>query len=168
MTRKEFDEHLSGLGLTQVEAAQLLSAGPRTVRRWAEDPTTMPGTAEQALRAWMRLHKCGLAWRPDGVAVGAHDEEAIAVHRQHAIGLDQLLQKVRARNGPAAPWRVDLRRSCATLGPLKVSFYRLRNGSFAPQSYSRSDGPPDLNRDWPLIEDACACIAESLREVGDE
>jgi hypothetical protein len=167
MTRQEFDHHLHVLGLTQAEAAHLLSTGARTVRRWAEDPSKMPGAAEQALRAWVRLHQRGLAWRPDGTVLASGDEEAIARHRQHAIDLDALLERVRARGGPAAPWRVDLERCFATLGPIKVHFYRLRNGGFAPQTYSRADAAPDPQRDWQLIEDAFACIAEALARSPD-
>jgi hypothetical protein len=35
---------------------------------------------------------------------------------------------------------------------MKVSFYKLTNGGFSPSFYNRSDGRPDITRDWPLIE----------------
>jgi hypothetical protein len=95
------------------------------------------------------------------------DSEMIARHRQHALDLDALLRRVEARGGPAAPWQVDLDRGLATLGSLTVSFYKLRNRGFAPQSYRRSDDQEaDQRRDWLLIEDACACIARKLTERG--
>ena len=166
LSAKELRDHLEQLGLAQAEAAQLLSVAPRTVRRWVEGSQEVPGPAEQALRAWLRLHERGMAWRPDAVAIAGDDARTIARHREHAIELDALLQRVKARGGPAAPWQVDLDRCRATLGPLHVSFYKLRNGGFSPQSYRRSDGPADMQRDWPLIEDAFACIADAFAKQG--
>jgi hypothetical protein len=166
MSNIEFQDHLAQLGLTQIEAAQLLSMSPRAVRRWGDGSQEIPGPAEQALRAWLRLHHRALAWKPNEVTVADDDEATIARHREHAMGLDNLLQKVKARGGPAAPWQVDLERCRATLGPLQVSFYKLCNGGFSPQSYRRADGPTDLQRDWPLIEDAYACIAQAFSSLG--
>jgi len=162
MTRNEFDALLHELGLSQAEAARLLSVDPRTVRRWAEDPGEIPGPAEQALRAWRALHRFGLPWAPDSVDLVRQDPSQIAKHRIHAIELEALLRKVEKRGGPAAPWQVDVERCRATLGPLEVSFYRLQNGGFSPQSYRRKDGPADLERDWPLIEDAFVHIARAV------
>lgn len=167
MTNTELLDHLSNLGLTQVEAARLLSVSARTVRRWSEGSQDIPGPAEMALRAWLGLHRRGLVWRPDGEAISMDDSEMIARHRRHAIDLDALLERVGARGGPAAPWQVDLERGLATLGSLTVSFYKLRNGGFTPQSYRRADDQEaDLRRDWSLVEDACACIARKLAERG--
>lgn len=162
MTREEFDALLNGLALSQVEAAQMLSVDARTVRRWAENPAEMPGPAEQALLAWSALHRRGLPWAPDSVDLVQQDLEQIAKHRAHAIELHALLEKVRLRGGPAAPWHVDLDKCRATLGPLEVSYYRLPNGGFSPQAYRRKDGPADLQRDWLLIEDAFAHIAHEI------
>jgi transcriptional regulator with XRE-family HTH domain len=166
LSESEIRTHLEHLGLTQVEAAQLLSVTPRTVRRWVEGSQAIPGPAEQALRAWLQLHERGLAWRPDAVSIAADDAKAIARHREHAIEIEALLERVKARGGPAAPWQVDLDRCRATLGPLQVSFYKLKNGGFAPQSYRRSGGNVDLQRDWPLIEDAFVCIADAFAKQG--
>ena len=170
MTSSEFQCCQDHLGISQTEAARLLSVSPRTVRRWAEEPAEIPGPAEQALRAWMRLHRLGLPWRPDGVAIGEIDPEKIAeqiaLYRRHAIDLDALIQRVEARGGPAAPWHVDLEKRQATLGPVWVSFYPLVNGGFSPASCSRSDDHPDLKRDWTLLEDAFACIANAIAKVG--
>jgi hypothetical protein len=169
MNRPHLQAVLDELGLTRTEAARLLSVDIRTVSRWADDPRQLSGPAEQALYAWLRLHRLGLAWRPDGLPIGEDEPEElaeqIARYREHAIGLDTVLQKVTARGGPAVPWRVDLKSRRAVLGPVRVSFYRLPNGGFSPNSYSRSDGPPDLERDMPMIEDAYACIARALADL---
>ncbi len=166
MSRVEFLQCLGLLGISPAEAAMLLSVSERTVRRWAEQPEEIPGPAEQAIRAWCRLETLGLAWRPDGVAIGEDSPEEIADHvaqcRQHAIELDAALEKVRRRGGPRAPWAVDLEAQKATLGAIHVSFYRLANGSFSPQHYRRTDGKHDLKADWPLLEDAFACVADAL------
>lgn len=158
--------HLNQLDLSQTEAARLLSVNVRTVRRWVENPSEMPGPAEQALRAWLRLHRLGLAWRPDGLPLGEDEveemAEQIALYRQHAIDLDALLRRVEERGGPAAPWHVDLKAHLATLGPMEVGFYPLANGGFSPSTYRRSDVGPDLGRDAQLLEDAYACIARAL------
>jgi hypothetical protein len=161
MTAIEFRECLTQLGLTQTEAARLLEVDPRTARRWAEgNGADIPGPTEQAFRAWLGLQRRGLPWRPgdDG------DAEQIAPHRAHAIELYELLLRVDKRGGPSDAWDVDIAKGQATLGPVKVSFYKLTNGGFSPSTYSRSDGHPDFKRDWPLIEDAFACIAKAFAE----
>jgi len=165
MPRTELDAALDILQLSQTEAARLLSVGERTFRRWMEKPQDMPGPAAQALRAWVRLEKLGLAWRPDSLGFGEKEmADQIASHRQHALELDATLQRVKARGGPRAPWQVDLERNKAVLGPVEVSFYRLRNGGFSPASYTRRDRDPDMTHDWPLIEDAFACIATAMAQ----
>lgn len=154
---------LSTLGLSQVEAARLLSVDPRTIRRWVENPAEISGPAEQALRAWVRLHEYGLPWSPDGVDLVEFDPDQIARHRLHTLELDALLKKVKKRGGPAAPWIVDLDKGKATLGALEVTFYRLPSGGFSPQSYKRRDDTKaNVQRDWHLIEDALVCIAKAI------
>jgi hypothetical protein len=110
----------------------------------------------------------GLAWRPDGVAIGEDSAEEIAEHiarcRQHAIELDAVLEKVRRRGGPRTPWVVNLEKHTATLGPIHLSFHRLANGSFSPSHYRRADRDNDLAGDWYLIEDGFACIALALAQ----
>lgn len=143
-----------------MEAARLLEVDPRTVRRWAVgDGTDIPGPAMHALRAWLGLQQRGLPWRP-----GDDATEKIAPHRVHAIEFYELLLRVDKRGGPSGAWDVNLDKGLAVLGPVKVSFYRLANGGFAPSFYSRSDGNLDVKRDWPLIEDAFACIAKVFAE----
>ncbi len=157
MTSSEFKECLTRLALSQTEAARLLSVSPRTVRRWIEIPNQIPGPVEQALRAWLHLDRLGLAWRPDVIAVGEEEiAKQITRYREHAIELDSLLQRVKARGGPATRWQVDLKRCQALLGPLRVSFHRLRNGGFSPSFYS---GPL---HDTTLLEDAYVCIADAI------
>jgi hypothetical protein len=160
VTPAEFRDHLAQLGLTQAEAAELLSVAPRTVRRWVEDGAgDTPGPAEHALRAWVGLQRRGLPWRP-----GNTDAEQIARYREHAIELYELLLRVEKRGGPSGSWTIDLDKGLATLGPMTVAFYKLRDGGFSPASYRRSDMPADPGRDWPLIEDAFACIAKAFAQ----
>ncbi len=163
MTYLNLTETLNSLGLSQVAAARLLSVDPRTVRRWVENPAEISGPAEQALRAWHRLHEYGLPWSPDGVDLIESDPEQIALHRLHTLELDTVLEKVKKRGGPAAPWVVDLNKGKAILGKIEVTFYKLPSGGFTPQSYKRGDDiEPDVERDWSLIEDAFACIAKAI------
>jgi len=170
MTPSDFAQHLDQLGLSQTEAARLLSTTPRTLRRWVEGPDPVPGTAEQALRAWVRLQEFGLSWRPDAATFLLRGDEKkiakqIALHNLHAVGLDAVLQKVKKRGGPAAPWQVDLKKNRAMLGPIVTTFYRLHDGGFSPQGYSRRDMTPDLGRDRPLLEDAWYCIAQAIAKT---
>ena len=168
MTESEFKKCLQLLDLSVSAAAKLLSVSERTVRRWADQPEDIPGPAEQALRAWSRLQRTGLSWRPDAIAIGESDveiAEKVAAHRHHAIELDALLKRVASRGGPVAPWVVDLERSRADLESISIGFYRLRNGGFSPSVYRRTDSAgTDIQRDWPLIEDGFACIAKAIAD----
>jgi hypothetical protein len=167
MTTGELRLTLSRLELNQAEAAQLLGVAPRTIRRWL-DGEELSGPAEQALRAWIRLHDRNLPWRPDEESVVQDDQDQIARHRAHAIRLDEILARVEARGGPRIPWSVDRGRQIATLGPMEVSYYRLASGSFSLTNYRRKDGaPPDIQRDWEAIEDAAACIAQAMKKDPD-
>ena len=170
MNAKEFRAALKALGINQTEASTLLDVSDRSVRRWAEGPEEIPGPVEQTLRAWVRLEVVGLAWRPDREMIGndisAELRKQIASYRRLALDLDALLRKVKSRGGPAAPWDVDLQRRIATLGPIEVSFYPLTNGGFSPAHYTRKDCSPDQARDQSLLEDAYACIAESIKHAG--
>lgn len=170
MSKTELDQCLSSLGLSDSEVALLLSVDPRTIRRWRTKPEEIPGPAEQALRAWGRLDELGLAWRPDSLAIGERDPADIArevvAYRNHAIELDSLLRRVRARGGPAAPWVVDLEKRRADLGTICITFYAAANGSFSPQGYTRRDMEPDLRRDWHLIEDGLATVAGAIENAG--
>lgn len=166
MSNSELRLTLSRLELSPIEAAQLLGVAPRTVRRWL-DGEEIPGPAEQALRAWIRLHDRNLPWRPDTESVVQDDQDQIARHRAHAIQLDELLARVESRGGPRVPWSVDRGRQIATLGPMEVSYYRLANGSFSLANYRRKDGEPDVQRDWEAIEDAAASIARAMKKDPD-
>ncbi len=161
MTSIELEQTLLRLGISQTEAAQLLGVAARTVRRWLEGEE-IPGPAEQAIRAWVRLHDRKLAWRPDSMAIAEADPDQIARHRAHAINLADILARVDARGGPRLPWIVDRERSRATLGAMEVSFYALANGSFSLGNYTRKDGDPDVRRDQEFIEDAAYCIAREF------
>jgi transcriptional regulator with XRE-family HTH domain len=163
LTSEEIRRILGHLGLTQAEAAQLLGVTPRTVRRWLEGDE-LPGPAEQALRAWLRLAEMRMPWRPDSEAIADGDEKQIAAHCLHAIDLSDLLGRVEARGGPKVSWDVDWAGSTAVLGPMEVSFYKLRNGGFSLSTYRRKDKDPDVRRDRELIEDAAYCIAQAIKE----
>ena len=168
----EFRNMIAELDLSQVEAARLLSVNDRTVRRWAEGISEIPGPVEQALLAWVRLDRVGLPWRPDEITLASLDEEEVAkqisLHRQHVLDLDSVLRRVSERGGPAAPWKVDLRERRASLGPLEVRFYPMPNGQFSPSNYRRKDSLPDIKRDQPLLEDAYSCIANEIARTGPD
>ena len=149
------------LGLSPAEAAQLLGVSPRTYRRWL-DGEEVPGPAEQAIRAWLRLHERRLPWRPDSAAIADDDQDQIARHREHAIDLSDVITRVEARGGPRTPWTVDRQHSRATLGPMVITFYPLANGGFSLGIYTRKDGSPDVQRDRELIEDAAYSIAKEF------
>jgi len=168
MDRNEFLLIIKKLGIAPKEAAELLSVDYRTVKRWMARGGQVPEPSEKALRAWLRLKQRGLPWRDDAVSLGFMDEqeraEQLSLGREHAMALDEILEKVRKRGGPAAPWKVDLERHFAELGSIQFSFYPLANGLFSPAFYTRSDIDPDIDRDWPLLEDAIACITNAYSE----
>ena len=164
MSSLELGRSLKRLALSEAEAARLLSVTPRSVRRWCDGSTEIPGPVEQAILAWQRLDELGLVWRPDGIPIWEVDQTAL--FREHAVELATVIQKVKKRSGPSAPWEVDLAERRARLGPIEVSFHVLANESFSPYCYTRKDGRPDLERDRGLLEDAFYCIAEAIRKAG--
>jgi hypothetical protein len=164
MTPAELHTHLTHLDLSQTEAAQLLGVDPRTLRRWLEGED-VPGPAEQALRAWLRLHERNLVWRPDTVSLCEDDQKQIAAHRNHAVEISDTLARVEARGGPRFPWHVDRQKRVATLGPMEVRFYKLTNGGgFSLASYTNKNTLPDFQRDLELIEDAFFYIAKEMKK----
>src|SRR5437868_3007921 len=120
MDRQDFFKILKELDLTQTEAAKLLSVNIRTLRRWIENPEEISGPAKQALVAWRRLQRFGLAWRPSetDIILTHPDElaELFKCFRAGAMELDSILENVKRRGGPAAPWQVDLKKHTAILG----------------------------------------------------
>ena len=90
------------------------------------------------------------------------DQEQIALHRNHTVGIADMLERVDARGGARTPWAVDVAGHEAKLGPIEVGFYLLRSGGFSLSTYTRRDRAPDTEADWPLIEDAAECIAAEL------
>lgn len=162
MTSAELKEHFAFLHLSQTDAAQLLGVAARTVRRWLEGED-IPGPVEQAVCAWRLLQERGLSWRPDSVTIFQDDQDQISRLREHAKEIAATLDKVEARGGPRIPWTVDLDRCQAVLGPMEVSFHRLKNGGFAVSYYRRTDCAPDVERDWEFVEDAIFCIASAIK-----
>jgi hypothetical protein len=161
MTSIELKQSAIRLGLSPAEAAQLLGVTPRTYRRWLNGEE-ISGPAEQAIRAWLRLHERRLPWRPDSAAIFQDNQDQIARHREHSISLSEIIARVEARGGPRTPWTVDRQRSRATFGPMEITFYTLTNGNFSLGNYTRKDGSPDVERDRELIEDAAYCIAKEF------
>lgn len=89
----------------------------------------------------------------------------ISLHRNHVMGLDAIIARVEERGGPATPWKVDLENCEASTSFLEIGFYRMSNGGFSPATYRRKDGPPNLERDRALIEDAYYCIAKAISKT---
>lgn len=144
----------------------------------ARSAKLIPGPAAQALRAWLKLHRLGAHWRPDGVDL---------------VDVDPLaaLERVRARGGlhSASHWDVDLRRGCASMGCHRVSFVwpgRAPGGAPGTASSATSAAVPEVIG-WALqsycpersgagaaggrvsvqvlaelVDDACASIARRL------
>src|SRR5258708_12114578 len=161
MSPIELEQSVIRLGLSPAEISQLLGVTPRPFRRWL-DGEEIPGTAEQAIRAWLGLHERRLPCRPDSTAIVEDDQDQIARHREHAIDLSDMIARVEARGGPRTPWTVDRQRFRTSFGPMEVSFYPLANGGFSLGNYTRKDGSPDVQRDHELIEDAAYCIAKEF------
>jgi transcriptional regulator with XRE-family HTH domain len=169
MTAAEFEQYLLRLNLTGIEAAQLLGVTPRTMQRWLEgvDGDEIPGPAEQALRAWIKLHDLGIPWKPDSRSINVNDEKSIRAHLQHAVEQAALIARVEARGGPRTVWVVDHSRGRAVSGKIEVAFYKLQNRGFSLANYTRRDIAPDLSRDKELIEDAAYYIYLSRRKDPD-
>jgi transcriptional regulator with XRE-family HTH domain len=168
MINFELKDYMGELNLSQDELAYLLNVNPRTIKRWLEKPSEIPESVKQAMTAWLRLKKFGLSWRPDASIL---PEEEVIKHLEkfisHSIILDDILQRVKERNGPSIPWVIDLKKRCATLGPIQITFYVLANNNFTPSMYIRTDElGPDLERDKLLIEDAIACFAKAVSNAG--
>jgi hypothetical protein len=116
----------------------------------------IPGPAQQALRAWLKLHRLGQHWRPDGLPL------------QH-IDVAAAIERVRARaqgGGRATSWDIDVENRLAVMKGHRVSFVWLAPGRFALQTYCRpaAVATPGETHAVPaaLIDDACACIARRL------
>lgn len=167
MNASDLDSALSTLDLSATDASQLLGIAQRTLRRWREGEA-IPAAAEAALRAWLTLHEWGIPWRPDTVSVVDDDKDQIRRMREHAIDVEQMLERVKARGGPKSPWRVDFARRIASFDRFRVTFYELANGGFSLSTYSRADGNPDAQRDAALIEDAAYSIARAYRHAGKQ
>lgn len=159
MTNHEFLEHLTFLRLTTVEAAQLLGASDRSVRRWADDG--VPGPAAAAVRAWRLLEERRLPWKPDSISILERDQHQIDRIRAHDQLLAQLMTEVEDRGGPSNPWSVDIGKGRATFGHSEVGFYKLQNGGFSVSTYRRLDRTPTED-DRPEIADAVYCIAKAF------
>jgi len=171
MNASDLTEYLRTLHLTPKEAARQLSVDIKTVNRWLAGEVAVPGPVVEALRAWKRLNDARIPWRADSLPINIKEDEEMAeqirLTREHMKSLDQVIQQVRARGGPAAPWEVDLKNCEAVLAnTMYVHFYPLPNGNFSPSSYRRTDRELDYQRDLSLIEDAIACIADAISAAG--
>lgn len=164
MNNGNLKESLVYLGISAPELADLLDVNIRTVQRWISGMTEIPMSTERVLEAWALLQRLGLPWRPDGNHLLSLNDlrRQVELHKANAIEIAELIKKVNARGGAAAPWTVNLSAKKATLEKMWVSFYILPNGGFSPQSYGRTDKEIDVQRDKELIEDAIVCIAEEI------
>lgn len=189
MTPAEVCEHLQLLGLSPVQAAKLLGVGLRTMRRWTDPGEadaqasdsqagqggSIPGPAEQALRAWLKLHRLGLSWRPGAEPLTSAGVTGGAGSALEAARLASMLQRVRERGGPAEPWDIDLGRGLARLGVRRVSFCRVTgagaSAGFVLQSAWREDArrgqEAGQGANAAALEDASACIARRLAAERD-
>lgn len=159
----ELTKLLAMLNLTQADLAARLGIATRTVRRWQTGEQAIPIWVVEVLDAWRQLHASGLPWGADLESIWYGDDDQIRRHQDHDKALAALLKRVKARGGPAAPWRINLRERSATLGPMVVRFYKLASNSFSLQNYRRGDVSPDARRDRPLIEDAVFAFSEAVR-----
>ena len=108
MTTTELEQYLLRLDLTAADAARFLGVTPRTMQRWL-DGEEIPGPAEQALRAWIKLHDLGIPWKPDSRSIDDNDEKQISAHLRHAVDLAALSRRARKNRSKllqAAQWRV--------------------------------------------------------------
>ena len=164
MNNGNLKESLVYLGISATELADLLDVNIRTVQRWVSGVTEIPMSTERVLEAWSLLQRLGLPWRPDGNHLLSLNDlrSQVELHKANALEIANLIRKLNARGGAAAPWAVNLSAKKATLEKMWVSFYILPNGGFSPQSYGRTDKKIDIHRDKELIEDAIVCIAEEI------
>ncbi len=168
MNGQDFRDSLARLGLSQAEAARLLGVKLRTVQRWAAGRPTVGEPAAQALRAWCRLAERGIAWRSDGDPVEVEDLIGLAQRRRAALGLREIQHPgTGQRGGWRRRWRINIDRCRASSTAMVVHFNRLADGSFLPASYRRLDGPAQLSRDRPLLEEATAAFLEAAARMPD-
>jgi hypothetical protein len=168
MTAQELNQHLKHLRLSQTDLAAFLGVAARSVRRWQRTEQEIPEWVAATLRAWQQLHANNIPWGADLESIWYGDNDQIRRHQEHDKALAALLQRVKSRGGPAAPWRVNLRDHSATLGPMSVGFYMLASGSFSLANYRRADMSPDPCRDHSLIEDAVAAFAAAVSKAKSE
>jgi hypothetical protein len=168
MTNDQFNMCLETLGLKQSDAAALLRVTPRAVRRWQTGEQAVPGYLVELLEAWRQLHDRNIPWGAALEAIWFGEDDQIRLHQDHDKALAAVLQRVRARGGPAAPWRVNLKEHSATLGRMDVGFYKLQSGSFSLANYRRGDREVDGRRDQDLIEDAVAAFAAAVGKAREE
>ena len=166
MTNIKLTKLLAQLNLTQADLAARLGVTARTVRRWQAGEQSIPTWVVEVLDAWRQLHASGLPWGADLESIWYGDDDQVRRHQEHDKELvalrERVKARVKARGGPAAPWRINLRERSATLGPMTVRFYKLASNSFSLQNYRRGDVPPDARRDRPLIEDAVFAFSEAV------
>lgn len=67
MSREELDNIMGFLDLTQQKFSEIIGVNITTVRRWFKYPDKMTMAAQHTLRAWEKLHRLTLPWRPGDI-----------------------------------------------------------------------------------------------------
>jgi hypothetical protein len=147
-----------------VEFARLLDVDIRTIKRWVSGQSDVPGPVKTTLMAWQRLSKLGMPWRPDAFDIWNPQPGQLTKLLTHNLELSEVLRKVQQCGGPKLPWGIDLCRGKARLNGVFVSFYRLPNDSFSPQSYwldpaNKDYDPKNIQE---ILDDAFGAISNAI------
>jgi hypothetical protein len=178
-SKEGFKDCLNELGLTVKEAAKLLHVTPHTVTNWFSLPHRMPGPVTEALRAWQKLKRCGLPWRPDGfnLTLDCYEYSASPTDKDTRFILEivnKVRDKIDARDTTIYPWQINMGKGIAQLETISVSFRLLPSSfpykrvgdlyvDFVPLSYWRDDKPLELAIDRPIFDNAIFAIYEQLK-----
>lgn len=165
MNKLELNKGLTFLGISHEELPKMLSISARTAYRWITAKEEIPSTMAATVNAWILLKRAGLPWKPSEWPKNENwiQDQVIDIQRL-AKNQKNIIAKIEENGGPSCPWEVNVKECIATLGPIRLSFYLLKNGSFTPAFYSRSDKETNIERDFEMLEDAIYCINDSIEK----